>query len=92
MPVTTKFDYTKSTGEVSKREVVLLNSDNSRDLLLTVDVTNLAKTDIKDVAESIAELRRDFLNKVYAVAHNYGVEVKTFKHSGISNKKSEDIG
>jgi hypothetical protein len=86
-----EFDYTKQTGEVSKRAVIELVTPTA--FIEGWDVTNLTNNEFAKFAESMGDLRRRQheetmqLLQEFDLKHNY----RRFKPEGMSNIQVEYV-
>jgi hypothetical protein len=80
-----KFTYTKGNGEVSERKAITIGL-SAPDLLLVFDTTNENDATIEALIEELEMARREYLDTVEDLQTEFGVQMKTFKPSCMTNK------
>lgn len=85
MPKFLTFNYTKENGDTSERVILTINS--ATDLFLSFDITEGIETDtnFNEVYRKIEAARAEFYRKMYDIARDYGVPIKSFKQGRMSN-------
>lgn len=89
---TKSFDYTKSSGEVSRRKVIVLQPAKDYDHVIDISEVSLPHTE-EILAVELQKIHADYMNSLKELLTEFGLEknIRNFKINRMSDVTEEEI-